>query len=89
MTEQQAPIVAVFVGGPFDDAMRRFETEPPPTWRLRPPAQPSFAAWGNAADPFPEEAAPVAEYRLRIDATGHPSRTDDGIYRYDFERMTT
>jgi hypothetical protein len=27
----------------------------------------------------------IAEYRLHLDATGHPSRTEDGALRYIFQ----
>ena len=83
MTDRNDVERVVLVGGPNDGQQMTIPAGRY-MWRTvvpEPPATLYAADFDPAADLYP---MPTADYHVRIDGTGRPSRRDDGVLIYDF-----
>lgn len=76
-----ADLIARFVGGPLDGETQDVQlADGAPPERLRRAAPPRISL--NLSDTSDLSGPVIAEYRVHLDASGHPSRAEDGAYRY-------
>ncbi|HEX5569712.1 MAG TPA: hypothetical protein VFY14_22795 [Streptomyces sp.] len=71
----------VFVGGPEDGKTTTLRSENLPRVLHQAVNQGSPVSLDEPPSLYPSSKA---TYQLMLDATGHPSRADDGTYRYEY-----